>query len=65
MQELMRRTDFSVTLKIWVQAITRSKCDAQSRVESLLLDKKRRKNERRSYLDRNGSTEFWMGFSTG
>jgi integrase len=39
-QELMRHANISVTLNIYAQAITQSKRDAQSRVVSLLLDKK-------------------------
>ncbi|HXP70463.1 MAG TPA: site-specific integrase [Candidatus Dormibacteraeota bacterium] len=40
-QELMRHANISVTLNIYAQAITQTKRDAQSRVVSLLLNKKR------------------------
>ena len=43
-QELMRHANISVTLNVYAQAITQTKRDAQSRVVSLLLDK-RRKNQ--------------------
>ena len=48
-QELMRHANISVTLNIYVQAITQTKRDAQSRVVSLLLDKNEEKPSTEAY----------------
>ena len=45
----MRHATISVTLKIYAQAITRTKRDAQSRVVSWLLDKNEEKTGTEAY----------------
>ncbi len=49
MQELTRHANISVTLNIYVQAITQTKRDAQSRVVSLLLDNNAEKPSTEAY----------------
>jgi integrase len=52
-QELMRHANISVTLNIYVQAITQTKRDAQSSCE-LVARQKRKKNKHRGLSDVNG-----------